>query len=56
MDHHELRQRFAGGVTRPCASGSGRGSGPGTFGFDYGITTIQGVSQRIWDNLAPRSP
>ena len=31
-------------------------AGPGTFGFDYGITTIQGVSQRIWDNLAPRSP
>jgi hypothetical protein len=28
--------------------------GPGTFGFDYGITTIQGVSQRIWRNLAPR--
>ncbi|HUZ37006.1 MAG TPA: serine hydrolase [Streptosporangiaceae bacterium] len=31
-------------------------AGPGTFGFDYGITTIQGVSQRIWGNLAPRSP
>jgi beta-lactamase class A len=28
-------------------------AGPGTFGFDYGITTIQGVSQRIWANLAP---
>lgn len=27
--------------------------GKGTFGFDYGIATIQGVSQRIWDNLAP---
>lgn len=22
-------------------------------GFDYGIDTIQGLSQRIWDNLAP---
>lgn len=28
-------------------------AGPGTFGFDYGISTIQGVSQRIWANLAP---
>jgi len=28
--------------------------GKGTYGFDYGIATIQGVSQRIWDNLAPR--
>lgn len=27
--------------------------GPATFGFDYGITTIQGVSQLVWDNLAP---
>jgi hypothetical protein len=27
--------------------------GKGTYGFDYGIATIQGVSQRIWDNLAP---
>jgi beta-lactamase class A len=27
--------------------------GAGTFGFDYGITTIQGVSQRVWANLAP---
>jgi beta-lactamase class A len=27
--------------------------GPGTYGFDYGITTIQGVSQLVWDNLAP---
>jgi hypothetical protein len=27
--------------------------GKGTFGLDYGITTIQGVSQRIWVNLAP---
>lgn len=26
---------------------------PGTGGLDYGITTIQGVSQRIWANLAP---
>ena len=25
----------------------------GTDGFDYGIATVQGVSQRIWDNLAP---
>jgi hypothetical protein len=25
----------------------------GTDGFEYGIATIQGVSQRIWDNLAP---
>jgi hypothetical protein len=24
-----------------------------TLGLDYGITTIQGVSQRIWANLAP---
>jgi Beta-lactamase enzyme family len=29
-------------------------AGPGTAGLDYGITTIQGVSQRIWANLAPR--
>jgi hypothetical protein len=28
-------------------------AGPRTFGFDYGISTIQGVSQRIWANLAP---
>jgi Beta-lactamase enzyme family len=28
--------------------------GKDTYGFDYGIATIQGVSQRIWDNLAPR--
>ena len=27
--------------------------GPGSYGLDYGITTIQGVSQRIWANLAP---
>jgi hypothetical protein len=27
---------------------------PGTAGLDYGISTIQGVSQRIWANLAPR--
>jgi hypothetical protein len=27
--------------------------GPVTFGFDYGITTIQGVSQLVWDNLKP---
>jgi hypothetical protein len=27
---------------------------PGTAGLDYGITTIQGVSQRIWASLAPR--
>jgi beta-lactamase class A len=28
--------------------------GPGgTFGFNYGIATIQGVSQLVWDNLAP---
>jgi hypothetical protein len=26
--------------------------GKGTYGLDYGITTIQGVSQRIWANLA----
>jgi hypothetical protein len=25
----------------------------GIYGFDYGIETIQGVSQLIWDNLAP---
>ena len=28
--------------------------GGGTDGFNYGIDTIQGVSQRIWANLAPR--
>ena len=28
-------------------------AGPGTAGLDYGITTIQGVSQRIWHNLQP---
>jgi beta-lactamase class A len=27
--------------------------GPGIFGFDYGIATIQGVSQLVWDNLQP---
>ncbi|MGD0923641.1 MAG: serine hydrolase [Streptosporangiaceae bacterium] len=27
-------------------------AGPGTAGLDYGISTIQGVSQRIWANLA----
>jgi hypothetical protein len=33
-------------------------AGPGTAGLDYGISTIQGVSQRIWANLAvrPRPP
>jgi Beta-lactamase enzyme family len=30
-------------------------AGPGTAGFDYGITTIQGVSQLAWANLAPAS-
>ncbi len=29
-------------------------AGPGTAGLDYGITTIQGVSERIWHNLIPR--
>jgi hypothetical protein len=29
-------------------------AGPGTAGLDYGISTIQGVSQRIWANLALR--
>ena len=24
-----------------------------TYGFDYGIDTIQGVSKLVWDNLAP---
>ena len=28
-------------------------AGPGTAGLDYGITTIQGVSQRAWRNLQP---
>ena len=28
-------------------------SGKDSSGFDYGIETIQGLSQRIWDNLAP---
>ena len=28
-------------------------AGRGTAGMDYGIATIQGVSQRIWRNLAP---
>ncbi len=27
-------------------------AGPGTAGLDYGISTVQGVSQRIWANLA----
>ncbi len=27
-------------------------AGPGAAGLDYGISTIQGVSQRIWANLA----
>jgi len=27
--------------------------GKDTYGLNYGITTIQGVSQRIWANLAP---
>ena len=27
--------------------------GKGTYGFDYGIDTIQNVSKRIWNNLAP---
>jgi hypothetical protein len=27
-------------------------AGPGTYGFNYGITTIQGVSRIIWANLA----
>jgi len=26
-------------------------AGPGNFGFDYGITTIQGVSRLVWSNL-----
>jgi beta-lactamase class A len=28
-------------------------AGKGLFGFNYGITTIQAVAQRIWANLAP---
>jgi len=28
-------------------------AGPGLAGFNYGITTIQGVSQLVWDNLSP---
>jgi hypothetical protein len=28
-------------------------AGKGTYGLDYGITTIQGVSQRVWASLAP---
>lgn len=27
--------------------------GPGLYGFDYGIATVQGVSQMIWASLAP---
>jgi beta-lactamase class A len=27
--------------------------GKDTYGFDYGISTIQDVSKRIWNNLAP---
>jgi hypothetical protein len=27
-------------------------AGPGTAGLDYGISTVQGVSQQIWANLA----
>jgi hypothetical protein len=26
-------------------------AGPGNFGFDYGIATIQGVSRLVWGNL-----
>lgn len=26
-------------------------AGPGSYGLDYGITTIQGVSRLVWDNL-----
>ena len=29
-------------------------AGQGTIGLDYGMTTIQGVSQRIWRNLQPQ--
>jgi hypothetical protein len=32
---------------------TGDPAAPGTAGLDYGITTIQGVSQRIWHNLQP---
>jgi beta-lactamase class A len=28
-------------------------AGPGNFGFDYGISTTQGVSHRIWADLGP---
>jgi hypothetical protein len=31
-------------------------AGKDLYGFDYGIATIQGVSQRVWDNLAPGRP
>ncbi len=30
-------------------------AGAGLYGYDYGIDTIQGVSQRVWNNLAPSS-
>jgi hypothetical protein len=26
----------------------------GLYGFNYGVDTIQNVSQRVWDNLSPR--
>jgi hypothetical protein len=32
---------------------TGNPAGPGTSGFDYGITTTQGVSKLVWANLAP---
>jgi beta-lactamase class A len=30
-------------------------AGKDSYGFDYGISTIQDVSKRIWENLAPSS-
>jgi hypothetical protein len=31
-------------------------AGPGLSGFNYGITTTQGVSRIVWSNLAPSGP
>jgi hypothetical protein len=30
-------------------------AGPGLYGYNYGISTIQQVSQLVWGNLAPSS-
>jgi hypothetical protein len=30
-------------------------AGPGLYGYNYGINTVQGVSKLVWSNLAPSS-